>query len=121
MSEIKYEFAHLGINHGTAEEAKNTAQLLLTLFGFRNYDIGSSIFSSSAFELVKSEYKGSKGHIGIYTNHMELAMGELEDKGVKLDYDTLQKKPDGQYVSIYLKDEIAGFAFHLLQKPENIN
>ncbi|MDF2513563.1 MAG: 2-dehydro-3-deoxyphosphogluconate aldolase/4-hydroxy-2-oxoglutarate aldolase [Clostridia bacterium] len=121
MSEIKYEFAHLGMNHGTPEEAKNTAELLLKLFGFRNYDIGSSIFSSGAFELVKSEYKGTKGHIGIYTSDMELAMEELEGQGVRFDYESLQKKPDGQYVSIYLKDEIAGFAFHLLRKPENTN
>jgi 2-dehydro-3-deoxyphosphogluconate aldolase/(4S)-4-hydroxy-2-oxoglutarate aldolase len=117
MSEIIYEFAHLGINNDTSEEAKGTAEILLKLFGFNNYDIGNSIFSSGAFELLKTKFKGTKGHIGIYTNDMNLAITDLESKGVELDYTTLQKKPDGMLVSIYLKDEIAGFAFHLLQKP----
>ena len=118
MNEVTYEFAHLGINNDTSEEAKDTAELLLKLFGFKNYDIGNSIFSSGAFELLKSQLKGTNGHIGIYTNDMNLAIKDLESKSVQLDYDTLQKKPDGQLVSIYLKDEIGGYAFHLLQKPE---
>lgn len=114
--ETTYEFAHLGINHDSPEETKATAELLLNIFGFRSYDIGNSIFSSGSFELVKTQYKGTKGHIGIYTNNIKQAILELEEKNVKLDYDTLQKNLDDQYVSIYFKEEIAGFAVHLLQK-----
>lgn len=113
---LGYGFAHLGINNVDDEKARETASLIGHAFGFSTYDIGSSIFASGSFEVVKSIFKGTHGHIGIETNSVARAMADLDKKNFVFDLDTIQRQPDGRIVSVYLKDDIGGFAFHLLQK-----
>lgn len=116
MSKITYEFAHLGINSENANEATEIAELLKKTFNIQTYDIGNSIFASESLEILKFPCEGKNGHIGIYANDLVEAIRELEGKGIAFDYKTLQKTPEGEYISVYLKEEIAGFAFHLLKK-----
>lgn len=113
---LGYRFTHVGINHADADTANQTATQLANTFGFPSFDIGNSIFSSEQFELVKSVFKGTNGHIAIETNSILRAMDDLANKGIALDMDTLQRQPNGRLVSVYLSEEIGGFAFHLLQK-----
>lgn len=42
-------------------------------------------------------------------------MEDLQSKGVALDESSIQNNPDGSLVSVYLADEIDGFAVHLIQ------
>lgn len=112
---LTYKFAHVGINSENAAEAADTVQRLAQMFGLPSFDVGSSVIVGGPIEIVKSAARGRNGHIGIEVSDMILAMQDLHQKGVELDDSSLQISPDGTPVSIYLKQEIGGFAFHLLQ------
>ena len=64
---------------------------------------------------MKKPGRGRNGHIAIACNSIARAKWHLEQRGFVFDGDSAVVK-GGKTVSIYLKDDIAGFAFHLLQK-----
>ena len=111
----EYTLAHIGINTENAEEAMKAAKLFELLFGFTTTDGHSSIFAGSAVELMKSPYLGKYGHIAIGTPDVAAAKTELEAKGFKFNNDSAKYKGD-LLNAIYLEDEIAGFAVHLVTK-----
>ena len=67
------------------------------------------------FEIMKKPGRGTHGHIAILTNNVDRAIYHLSQRGVKFDMDSKNVK-DGKTVAIYFADEIAGFAFHLVQR-----
>lgn len=111
----EYKLAHVGINAANAEEAVQTAKMFETLFGLTVKEGNSSVFAGTAVEVMKAPYKGKNGHIGIATPDVAAAQAELESKGFVFDPDTAKHKPDGTLNAIYLKDEICGFAVHLVK------
>ena len=112
---LGFEIAHVGINSADEAEAMETATRLCTLFGWPVKVGNKSIFAGSAVEVMKMPFLGTKGHIGIRTNFIERAKFHLERRGFVFDESSANIK-DGELKAIYLKDEIGGFAFHLLQK-----
>ena len=111
----EYTLAHVGINGANPEEARKAAELFCTLFGFTAKEGNSSIFAGTGIEVMKTPFRGTKGHIGIKTNFIVRAKAYLERQGFEFDESSANVK-DGQLKAIYLKDEIAGFAIHLVQK-----
>ena len=109
------EIAHVGINSANEEEAMKTATLLCKMFGWPIKVGNSSIFAGTAVEVMKTPFRGTNGHIGIRTNIIERAKFFLESQGFEFDPSSANVK-DGQLKAIYLKDEVAGFAVHLVQK-----
>ena len=112
---LGFELKHVGINSGSPEQAMKDAQALTALLGWPIKDGNSSTFTGAAFEFMKKPFRGTHGHIAIATNSIERAKWHLEQKGFVFDEESVGMK-DGKMIAIYLKDEIAGFAFHLLQK-----
>ena len=112
---IEYTFAHMGINCANAEEARKGAALLEALFGLTVREGNSSVFAGKDVELMKSPYLGKNGHIAVRTNSVALAVAELEKNGFVCDMETAKYKGE-RMTAVYLKDEIGGFAVHLLQK-----
>ena len=112
---LGFELKHVGINSGSPEQAMKDAQSLTALLGWPIKDGNSSTFTGAAFEFMKKPFRGTHGHIAIATNSIERAKWHLEQKGFVFDEESAGMK-DGKMIAIYLKDEIAGFAFHLLQK-----
>ena len=113
------EIAHVGINSADEAEAMDTATKLCKLLGWTMKVGNSSIFAGTGIEVMKSPFRGTKGHIGIKTNFIVRAKAYLERQGFEFDESTAKYKgdvKDGQLKAIYLKDEIAGFAIHLVQK-----
>lgn len=89
--------AHLGINAANAENAAQIAELFHVLFGFEPKYGNSSIFvGDKMIEIVKENGRGTNGHICIAV-------------------DDMAKYKNGELTAIYFKDEIAGFAIHLLK------
>ena len=113
----EFALAHIGINAENAEEAAGAARLLGALFGFEAREGHSSIFAGDGIELMKAPYLGKHGHIAIGTPDVAAAKAELEARGVAFDKETAKYKPDGALNAIYLKDELCGFAVHLVGKP----
>ena len=109
------EIAHVGINSANEEEAMDTATKLCKLLGWTMKVGNSSIFAGTGIEVMKTPFRGAKGHIGIKTNFIERAKAYMERQGFEFD-ETSANYKDGKLKAIYFKDEIAGFALHLVQK-----
>ena len=112
---LGFEIAHVGINSADEAEAMDTATKLCKLFGWPIKVGNKSIFAGTAVEVMKMPFLGTKGHIGIRTNFIERAKAYLERQGFEFDESSANIK-DGKLHAIYLKDELAGFAIHLVQK-----
>lgn len=109
------ELKHIGVNSGSPEQAMRDAQALAKLLGWPIKDGNSSTFTGVNFEFMKKPFRGTHGHIALATNSLARARWHLEQKGFSFDDESAYVK-DGKTLAIYLNDEIAGFAFHLLQK-----
>ena len=111
------EFTHMGINNENAEEAQKGAKLFELMFGMPLRETSKSIFAGDAFEFMCGKGPGKCGHIGIRTNFVDRAMAYFKRMGFEFDeesvtYDAKSGKPK----FVYFKDEICGFAVHLVQK-----
>ena len=112
---LGFEVAHIGVNCPDAESSLSLCGSFSEAFGFETKLGNSSNFSTSAIEIMKSNYLGEKGHVAIRTNRMEAAICELAAKGFQIDPDTAKYKGD-RMIAVYLRQEFGGFAVHLLQK-----
>ena len=104
------------INCDGESEASDVSDKLCRLFGVDADDRGGAIFSGTLFEVLKKPYRGEKGHVAIATNSPDRARAHLEKLGFEFDESTASYAPDGRLKVVYLKDDIGGFAFHLIQK-----
>ena len=113
---LGFEVAHMGLNTENEEEALKAAKTFEALFGL-DYAVGnSSIFAGARrMEIMKKPGRGKYGHIAIATNTLPRAIAHLKARGVEFDESSLVEK-NGKKIAIYLKEEIAGFAVHLVQK-----
>lgn len=110
------ELGHIGINCADDAEALKTAELLGTLLSKTVAPGNSSIFvGNKEFEIMKKPGRGTHGHIAIKCNSIDRAVYHLSQRGVKFDMDSMVNK-NGKNIAIYLADEVAGFAIHLVQK-----
>ena len=112
---LGFELAHVGVNCDGEDEAVKTAEMFARLFGWPIKNGNSSVFSGTAVEVMKKGGRGQKGHIAVRTNFLMRAKAYLERQGFAFDESSLAVK-EGKPVAIYFKDEIAGFAVHLVQK-----
>ena len=111
------EFTHMGINNENAKEAQKGAKLFELMFGMPLRETSKSIFAGEAFEFMTGKGPGKCGHIAIRTNFVDRAMAYFKRMGFEFDeesvtYDAKSGKPK----FVYFKDEICGFAVHLVQK-----
>lgn len=113
---LGFELAHIGINCRDSEEARKTADMLCTLFGFPVREGNSSVFAGTAFECTKGPVFGTHGHIAIKTNYILRAIDYFERRGFAFNEDSRKTDAGGATKAIYFRDEISGFAFHLAQK-----
>lgn len=110
------ELGHIGINCADDAEAAKTAETLAGLLSMAVKPGNSSIFvGNKEFEIMKKPGRGTHGHIAIKTNNVDRAIYHLSRRGVKFDLDSKNVK-NGKTIAVYLADEVAGFAIHLVQK-----
>lgn len=113
---LGFEVIHIGINQKDSSEAEKNADVLNDLFGFEKTETPISIFSSKKIEIMKKKGAGELGHIAIGTNDVAAAKKYLMTKGIEFDDSTATYTSDGKLKLVYLKNDIAGFAFHLVLK-----
>ena len=111
------EFVHMGINNESKEEAEKGAKLFNLLFGMSLKETSKSTFAGEQLEFMHKKGPGAHGHIGIRTNFVDRAISYFTRMGFEFDessivYDDKSGKPK----FVYFKDEICGFAVHLVQK-----
>lgn len=112
---LGYEVAHIGINTPDRDASLAVCETLGRAFGLPLKEGNSSNFASGSIEVMNSEYLGKNGHVAIKTNSIDRAIVDLAAKGFTADMTTAKYKGD-KLAAVYLKGEIGGFAFHLLQK-----
>lgn len=109
------EIAHIGVNCENEAEAKAEGALLAKLFALPVRDCGAKCdFVGDMFEVMKAPGRGAKGHIAIGTRDIVRAKFHMELRGFEFDEPMYNDK--GKMSAVYLKNDIAGFAIHLLQK-----
>ena len=113
---LGFQLAHVGINCADADQAEQTAKTLCAIFGFDYKPGNSSNFAGSGVECNKAPGRGANGHIAIATNNVDRAMYHLGRKGVQFDESSRKMDAKGNTKAIYLKEELCGFALHLVQK-----
>ena len=111
---LGFEVAHIGINTPDADAAMDVCKAFNDAFDFNVKQGNSSNFASTGVEVMKTMFKGVNGHIAIRTNKMIPAIAEMERRGYELDMDSVKDK--NNIKAVYFKNEIGGFAVHLLQK-----
>ena len=112
---LGFELKHIGINSGDPEQAQKDAEQLAKLLNWPVKPGNSSVFAGAGFECMKEPGRGKNGHVAIATNSIKRAKWHLEQRGFAFDESSAKFK-NGKMTAIYLKDDICGFAFHLLQK-----
>lgn len=112
---LGFEVAHIGINCENSVASEGVVNDLTAMFNFAVKRGNSSAFVTDGIEVLKTPYLGTNGHIAVKTNCIQAAIRELEKNNWTVDYDTAKYKGNNLR-AIYLKNEIGGFAVHLLQK-----
>ena len=112
---LGFHLAHIGINNKNAEEAAGAAVRFSEIFGIPNRIGNRSDFSGTMIESCKIQFPGDKGHIAVGTLSVERAAAYLSGKGVVMREEFVNRDNDGILTAVYLKEEIAGFAIHLLK------
>ncbi len=114
---MNFELCHMGVNTQGMEEAKSMANLFKAMFDFDVIENAGAVFSQSYIEFMAPPFFGKYGHIAIGTNYIDRARSYLERKGFEFNYNSIKTFANSsKIVVIYMKNEIAGFAVHLLQK-----
>ncbi|MDD3219879.1 MAG: bifunctional 4-hydroxy-2-oxoglutarate aldolase/2-dehydro-3-deoxy-phosphogluconate aldolase [Lachnospiraceae bacterium] len=115
MTMLGFELRHIGINADNAAEAEKIAAQFELLFGFNKKVGNSSVFAGTEIEVMNENGRGTKGHIAIGTNSVARAVAHLESRGFEFD-ETSYKYKGEKLTLAYFKDEVGGFAIHLVQK-----
>ena len=113
---LGFQLGHIGVNCVSEGEAEQTAKTLCALFGLEYKAGNSSIFAGKAVECMKKPGRGANGHIAIAANSVDRAVYHLGRRGVEFLEDSRVTDGKGRTKAIYLKQELSGFAIHLVQK-----
>ena len=108
------EFAHVGINTPNESAAFEVASALKN-FSMKDKNGNSSIFMNTEIEVVKKIYKGGNGHLAFRCFDVERTLRYLSEKGFQVDDETVSYDARGTIKSCYLRQEIGGFAIHLIK------
>ena len=113
---LGFKLAHVGINHDDKTSADKTAKFIASVFGFGTRECSTSTFAGDVAECMHNYRFGDRGHIGISTPSMKRAMAYLISKGIELDESSIKRDAAGEITCIYLKENVAGFALHIVKR-----
>ena len=111
-----FELRHVGVFMGSKDEALAGMETLGNLFGFEPKPGNSGCFAGTGFELMYSPFHGKNGHIAIACNFLDRAVFYFQNMGIEFEPVSYEKFQRGESKAVYFKNDICGFAFHLLQK-----
>lgn len=113
---LGFQLAHVGINCGDENSAIGVAESISNLFRMQPRYMNSAVFAGTAVEAVKSNGWGKNGHVGFFTNSIPRAMAYFDALGIAINEDGFKYNKNGDVSCFYLKDEIGGFAFHVVER-----
>ncbi len=107
---------HVGINCADENDCRSTADKLCRFAMVSPDERSGAIFAGTLFEVMKNPGLGTNGHIAIGCNFPFRALAFLESQGFAPDMSTAKYDEKGKLKVVYFKDEIGGFAFHIVGK-----
>ena len=107
---------HIGINAKDENDCRATVDKLCRFAMLTPDERTGGIFAGTLFEVMKSPYRGTNGHIAVGCNFPFRALAFLENQGFAADMSTASYDDKGKLKFVYFKDEIGGFAFHIVEK-----
>lgn len=113
---LGFELAHVGINNENEETAISEAEKLAHIFRMPVKVGNSSVFTGTAAEFMKKMFYGTHGHIGFKTNSVARALAYFKNNGIEVIEESIRTDAAGKLVSAYLRQEIGGFAVHVVRK-----
>ena len=116
LSLLGMSVEHIGVNSASGEAAVNAAKRFGALFGLTVEDGDASVYAGKNIEIMKEGGRGTHGHIAVKTASIFRAAAYLERMGIALDHQNAKRDEKGKVFVIYLKEEILGFAVHLVQR-----
>lgn len=115
LKQFNFRTKHVGINMETENEAFTLAGQLASLFGKTIRNGSKSVMVGGDVEVMKFNYHGEKGHIGIASDDVDRAYHYLSKRGVTFIEDTVAYDVHGRVTVAYLKEAYGGFAIHLMR------
>lgn len=113
--DLNFQFKHVGVNSKDEKSAILFADFFTNYFNMPESIGKDSIFIESKIEIMKGPGFGEHGHIAIGTDNIHKAKELLESLGLEFLQDSKKYDENGEMILIYIKQEINGFAIHLLQ------
>jgi len=113
-----FHIVHVGLNGANAQEGEERAKRFAEIFDLPYLPGGKSDFAGTMLESGKTKFPGTNGHIAVGTYNVERAAAYLQAKNIALREDWRKVDSQGRLVSVYLEEEIGGFAIHLLRNSE---
>ncbi len=114
MNKLKLD--HIGLNAANKGEALVLAQTFCQLLGCCIDEKPASVYAGPSIEVMAGGGRGNKGHLGFATEDLQGTIGEFKARGISFDESSGKYTSEGKLRLIYLKDELAGFAIHLMEK-----
>lgn len=112
---LGFTLKHIGINEANEEVAMNTAKAFASFMFAAVKPGNSSIFAGTSVEVMKKPFRGENGHIAFGVNNVSRAVAYLAQNGCSVDMESAAYDESGRMKVVYLKDEIGGFAVHLVR------
>lgn len=106
---------HIGINAHSEEKSWEVAEFFAKMMGLMPRETDKAVFSGELTENMKADIFGTCGHIGFGVNDCEAAIKYFTGRGLTLREETKRFDEDGHCIFVYFKEEIGGFAIHLVQ------
>ena len=113
---LDFSLAHVGINCDGEQEAVAHCNGFAEAFGWETKVGVSSVFAGNAVECMNTPYKGELGHIAVATDSVKRAVYQLKNRGIAIDEFTAKYDESGRMTAVYLKEQIGGFAVHLMER-----
>ena len=106
---------HIGVNAADAGASLDTARAFASLLRTQVKQGNSSNFAGTLVEVMKQPFRGAHGHIALGVNNIPRALAYMARCGFAADMESAKYDDAGAIKTVYLSDEIGGFAIHLLQ------
>lgn len=111
---LNIKLKHVGINT-TSKELDDNAQKFINIFQGNRKDTSKGCFATDFIELMnETAHTGTHGHIAVGVSSVERAIPFFKNMGYEFKEETVTYDENGDARFIYFKDEIAGFAVHLV-------
>jgi 2-dehydro-3-deoxyphosphogluconate aldolase/(4S)-4-hydroxy-2-oxoglutarate aldolase len=116
MTMLDAKINHVGINCADKETSLSVANEFQKMLGGMRETSKSYFTANEAVEVMHFNGKGTNGHLSVAVTSVERAMTYYQSQGYEFDMDTVTYDDAGKPKFVYFKNEIGGFAVHLVKK-----